>query len=219
MTTSDSSPPSSGRSRLHRPPRRQRGCRARDPRRGRVFRRPGVFRRHHARHERRRARRHRARALPGLPVVLTSGYSNVLAENAHRGFELIQKPYSVELLSRILRKAISEARPQGRKQLISSVTPRPRRRPSPMPAARGFLRRTRRAEQVALHLVQPRCTVSRCCRVSTPSAVVIMLRSAAMLHHRADDRGRRGIARHFLDEGAVDLDLVERKRCRYCSEE
>ncbi len=26
---------------------------------------------------------------PGLPVVLTSGYSNVLAENAHRGFELI----------------------------------------------------------------------------------------------------------------------------------
>jgi PAS domain S-box-containing protein len=45
---------------------------------------------------------------PGLPVVLTSGYSNVLAENAHRGFELIQKPYSVELLSRILRKAIME---------------------------------------------------------------------------------------------------------------
>ena len=47
---------------------------------------------------------------PGLPVVLTSGYSNVLAENAHRGFELIQKPYSVESLSRILRKAISEVR-------------------------------------------------------------------------------------------------------------
>ena len=44
---------------------------------------------------------------PGLPVVLTSGYSNVLAENADRGFELIQKPYSVESLSRILRKAIS----------------------------------------------------------------------------------------------------------------
>jgi PAS domain S-box-containing protein len=43
---------------------------------------------------------------PGLPVVLTSGYSHVLAENAHRGFELIQKPYSVELLSRILRKAM-----------------------------------------------------------------------------------------------------------------
>jgi DNA-binding NtrC family response regulator len=45
---------------------------------------------------------------PGLPVVLTSGYSNVLAENIHHGFELIQKPYSVELLSRIVRKAIAE---------------------------------------------------------------------------------------------------------------
>jgi hypothetical protein len=32
----------------------------------------------------------------------------VLAANAHHGFELIQKPYSVESLSRILRKAISE---------------------------------------------------------------------------------------------------------------
>jgi FixJ family two-component response regulator len=48
---------------------------------------------------------------PGLPVVLTSGYSNVLVENAHRGFELIQKPYSVETLSRILRKAIAGKRP------------------------------------------------------------------------------------------------------------
>jgi len=41
-----------------------------------------------------------------LPVILTSGYSEVLAENAHVGFELIQKPYSVESLSRVLRKAI-----------------------------------------------------------------------------------------------------------------
>ena len=47
---------------------------------------------------------------PGLPVVLTSGYSNVLAQNVDRGFELIQKPYSVEALSRVLRKAISEKR-------------------------------------------------------------------------------------------------------------
>jgi PAS domain S-box-containing protein len=51
---------------------------------------------------------------PGLPVVLTSGYSNVLAESAHRGFELIQKPYSVEALSRILRKAITEKLPVAR---------------------------------------------------------------------------------------------------------
>jgi PAS domain S-box-containing protein len=45
---------------------------------------------------------------PHLPVVLTSGYSSVLADNSHHGFELIQKPYSVEALSRSLRKAITE---------------------------------------------------------------------------------------------------------------
>ena len=50
---------------------------------------------------------------PHLPVVLTSGYSSVLAENAHHGFELIQKPYSVEALSRALRKAILERSPAG----------------------------------------------------------------------------------------------------------
>ncbi len=50
---------------------------------------------------------------PGLPVVLTSGYSSVLADHAHRGFELIQKPYSVEALSRTLRKAIAERRVIG----------------------------------------------------------------------------------------------------------
>ena len=45
------------------------------------------------------------------PIVLTSGYSNVLAENAHHGFDLIQKPYSVEALSRVLKKAISGKAP------------------------------------------------------------------------------------------------------------
>ncbi len=43
---------------------------------------------------------------PGLPVVLTSGYSTVLAEEGRHGFELIQKPYSVEALSRVIRQAI-----------------------------------------------------------------------------------------------------------------
>ncbi len=42
---------------------------------------------------------------PGLPVVLTSGYSNVLAQEGRHGFELLQKPYSVETLSRIIQKA------------------------------------------------------------------------------------------------------------------
>ncbi|WP_375382454.1 ATP-binding protein [uncultured Sphingomonas sp.] len=44
---------------------------------------------------------------PDLPVILTSGYSHVLAQNGHHGFELLHKPYSVEQLSRVLRKAIS----------------------------------------------------------------------------------------------------------------
>jgi PAS domain S-box-containing protein len=42
---------------------------------------------------------------PGLPVVLTSGYSDALAENRGGAFQLIQKPYSVEALSRVLRAA------------------------------------------------------------------------------------------------------------------
>jgi CheY-like chemotaxis protein len=45
---------------------------------------------------------------PHLPVVLTSGYSSALAESAHHGFELIRKPYSVEVLARTLRNAIPE---------------------------------------------------------------------------------------------------------------
>ncbi|MGJ3263619.1 MAG: ATP-binding protein, partial [Salinarimonas sp.] len=41
---------------------------------------------------------------PGLPVVLTSGYSHVLAEEGRHGFELLKKPYSAEDLSRMLRR-------------------------------------------------------------------------------------------------------------------
>jgi DNA-binding LytR/AlgR family response regulator len=42
---------------------------------------------------------------PDIPVVLSSGYSHVLAEDQHHGFPLLHKPYSVEDLSRILRRA------------------------------------------------------------------------------------------------------------------
>ncbi len=42
---------------------------------------------------------------PDLPVILTSGYSHVLAEEGRHGFELLQKPYSVDQLSRVLREA------------------------------------------------------------------------------------------------------------------
>ncbi len=39
-----------------------------------------------------------------LPVVLTSGYSHVLSQNGSYGFELLQKPYSIEQLARVLQK-------------------------------------------------------------------------------------------------------------------
>ena len=45
-----------------------------------------------------------ARLYPKLPVVLTSGYSEVLAQSGTHGFELVHKPYSIDTLSRALRK-------------------------------------------------------------------------------------------------------------------
>jgi CheY-like chemotaxis protein len=48
----------------------------------------------------------RVRSLyPDLPVVLTSGYSHVLARNGTYGFELLHKPYSLEQVSQVLQKA------------------------------------------------------------------------------------------------------------------
>lgn len=44
------------------------------------------------------------RCHPDLPVVLTSGYSDALAQHGPSGFELLQKPYSIEQLSRLLIK-------------------------------------------------------------------------------------------------------------------
>jgi len=43
---------------------------------------------------------------PELPVILTSGYSHVLAQEGSHGFELLHKPYSIEDLTRALRRAI-----------------------------------------------------------------------------------------------------------------
>jgi hypothetical protein len=45
----------------------------------------------------------------GLPVVLTSDYSHVLAEQGTHGFTLLRKPYSVEDLSRTLGRAVKRA--------------------------------------------------------------------------------------------------------------
>ncbi len=41
----------------------------------------------------------------GVPIVLTSGDSKVLAQEGSIGFDLLQKPYSIEELSRLLHKA------------------------------------------------------------------------------------------------------------------
>jgi len=41
----------------------------------------------------------------GVPVVLTTGYSEALAQDGNHGFDLVQKPYSIEELSQILHRA------------------------------------------------------------------------------------------------------------------
>ena len=48
------------------------------------------------------------RRLPDLPVMLASGYSHVLAQDADHGFKLLHKPYSAAQLSRVLRHAIAQ---------------------------------------------------------------------------------------------------------------
>jgi CheY-like chemotaxis protein len=50
--------------------------------------------------------------LPGLPVLLASGYSHVLAQDGSEGFELLHKPYSAEQLGRLLRKLTAKC-PDG----------------------------------------------------------------------------------------------------------
>ncbi|MGK7870931.1 PAS domain S-box protein [Falsiroseomonas sp. E2-1-a20] len=45
------------------------------------------------------------RRWPNLRVILTSGYSHVIAEGGTQGFDLLQKPYSVEGLSAALRSS------------------------------------------------------------------------------------------------------------------
>ncbi len=49
--------------------------------------------------------------VPALPVILTSGYSHVLAEEGTHGFTLIHKPYSAESVARALDAALAEKKP------------------------------------------------------------------------------------------------------------
>ncbi|WP_267397685.1 MULTISPECIES: PAS domain-containing sensor histidine kinase [unclassified Sphingomonas] len=46
---------------------------------------------------------------PHLAIVLTSGYSHILAQEGSHGFQLLQKPYSVDQLSRMLAAIFAEA--------------------------------------------------------------------------------------------------------------
>lgn len=49
---------------------------------------------------------------PDLPVILTSGYSHVLAQDDAHGFEVLRKPYSADELARVLRHAVKCNRPR-----------------------------------------------------------------------------------------------------------
>jgi CheY-like chemotaxis protein len=53
------------------------------------------------------------RRWPDLPVVLTSGYSHALVEQGDHGFELVQKPYSIDALI----KALGRRAPQKTEQV------------------------------------------------------------------------------------------------------
>jgi PAS domain S-box-containing protein len=56
---------------------------------------------------------------PDLPVVLTSGYSHVLAKDDAHGFALVRKPYSAEQLAQVLYEAAI------RRGLPAAASPRP----------------------------------------------------------------------------------------------
>ncbi|QXH33862.1 ATP-binding protein [Pseudomonas muyukensis] len=43
---------------------------------------------------------------PGLPVILTSGYSEAIAEGGHQGFAFLAKPYSAEQVCRLLNEVL-----------------------------------------------------------------------------------------------------------------
>ena len=44
---------------------------------------------------------------PNLPIILTTGYSDVLAQDDAHGFDLVRKPYSTEQVARALRSVLN----------------------------------------------------------------------------------------------------------------
>jgi PAS domain S-box-containing protein len=53
------------------------------------------------------------RRWPDMPIVLTSGYSHVIAEEGSHGFSLLQKPYTVDGLLGVLRGGLVAASQSG----------------------------------------------------------------------------------------------------------
>jgi PAS domain S-box-containing protein len=53
---------------------------------------------------------HRVRSeQPSLSIILTSGYSHILADEGGHGFEILRKPYSAEHLSRVLNRVLGHS--------------------------------------------------------------------------------------------------------------
>jgi CheY-like chemotaxis protein len=96
------------------------------------------------------------RSRPDLPVILTSGYSRVLAEEGAHGFELLRKPYS---------RAPFAGRETSSLEAAPISGPEPRapcaRAPRSKRAWRGTIRRSRRCHYGRWH-----CACSLSCRGS-----------------------------------------------------
>lgn len=60
------------------------------------------------------------RDFPKVPVVLATGYSAEVAKNGDHGFALLTKPYSIDDLSRALRKATAVTSGNGSTNLQSN---------------------------------------------------------------------------------------------------
>jgi PAS domain S-box-containing protein len=55
---------------------------------------------------------------PGLQIVLTSGYSHVIAEQGAQGFPLVRKPYSIDGLLAILASGRDESQSLAKRQVV-----------------------------------------------------------------------------------------------------
>ena len=63
------------------------------------------------------------RRWPQLPVVLTSGYSNVLSQESDHGFEVLAKPYDLEALGRTMLRATTADKSSEPASQIANASP------------------------------------------------------------------------------------------------